>query len=271
MNDSADSAAASIEAIRAEIEAIDQQILDLATRRLRAADGLIAVKPAAGSAFPIRPAREVALLRRLIASAQAPMEPEQVVELWRALIAANVRRQGPVDVVVAGGVDPVRLFDVARRHFGGRTRIHRATDPRAALARATEQVNCVAVVPWPGPLGPGGWWPTLSESKYHRLALIAALPMRQGETAEPEAAVFAQNAPVEPAGGDVTLALAFDQHRRAAKTLADAGFVAHEVARSEPRVLYGLEGFVPADDVRVTALARGAIDGFRVVGSYARV
>lgn len=261
----------SIEAIRAELDSIDSQILDLLTRRLRAADGLVQAKPAAGNPFPIRPAREVAIMRRLIAAAQPPVEPDLVIELWRVLIGANVRRQGPIDVAVGGGADPIRLYDIARRHFGARTRIHKAVDPSGALRRAVEEPNVVAVVPWPGPSGAGGWWPALSESKYHRLALIAALPMRGARDADPEAAVFALNAPLEAAGDDITIALAFDQHHRALRVLAEAGFQAKEVARSEPRVLYRIDGFVASDDVRVTALARGGLDGFRVVGSFARV
>lgn len=260
--------APSLEAVRAELDVIDTQILDLVARRLKTADALPGVKP---SGVPIRPAREIQMMRRLIGAAAEPLEPDLVIELWRVLIGANVRRHGPMDIVTGGGADPVRLFDIARRHYGARTRIHRATDPRAALTRAVETPNMVAVVPWPGPTGPGGWWPTLSESKYHKLALVAALPMRGDRAAEPEAAVFCQNAPIEPAGQDITIAMAFDQHHRALKVLAEAGFNARELARSEPRVLYRIEGFVPADDVRVTSLARGGLDGFRIVGSFARV
>src|SRR5262249_12626371 len=147
----------------------DTQILELLTRRLRAAEGLIQAKPASGNAFPVRPARETAIMRRLIAVAQPPVEPDLVIELWRVLIGANVRRQGPIDVAVGGGADPIRLCDIARRHFGSRTRIQKSVDVAAALRRAVEEKNVLAVVPWPGPSGSGGWWPALSESKYHRL------------------------------------------------------------------------------------------------------
>ncbi|MET0183318.1 MAG: chorismate mutase [Caulobacterales bacterium] len=257
-----------LDAVRAELDAVDDKILALLAERLKIADGLPALK---SDAVPMRPAREIQMMRRLIAAASEPVEPDLIVELWRVLIAANVRRHGPVDVVVGGGADPVRLHDIARRHYGSRTRIHRATDPRAALSRAAETPNMVAIVPWPGPSGAGGWWPTLSESRYHKVALIAALPFRGDRAADPEAAVFCKNVPLEPAGQDITVALAFDQHHRALKVLAEAGFNAREMARSEPRVLYRIEGFVPADDVRVTSLARGGLDGFRIVGSFARV
>ncbi|MGE3142588.1 MAG: chorismate mutase [Hyphomonadaceae bacterium] len=257
----------SAEALRTEIDAIDDQVLTLVQRRLKASESLAA----ASGEGPLSPAREVELMRRLIAAAQPPVEADFVVELWRVLIGANLRRQGPIDVAVAGGADPVRLFDAARRHFGARTRIQRAADPRAALMKAVESARTVALVPWPSASGAGGWWPTLSESRFHKLALIGALPMRAAGEGDPEAALFASNAPSAAAGGDVTLAMAFDPHHRAIKTLADAGLEAREIARSEPRVLFRIEGFVKPDDVRVSTLARGGLDGFRVLGSFARV
>ncbi len=259
----------SAEALRAEIESADNAILDLLGRRMRAVEALAAAE---NQSFPIRAARDTMTLRRLVAAAADPVEDDLVIELWRVLIGASTRRLGPVDVAVAGGADPVRLFDVARRHFGARTRIHRLPDPASALRRAVEAPTpTVAVVPWPTASGAGTWWPTLSESRFHKLALIAGLPMRGPREAEPEAGVFALNAPLEPAGGDVTLAIAHDPHHRATKTLTDAGFAGREVARSEPRVLFRIEGYVAPDDIRVSTLARGGLDGFRIVGSYARV
>jgi len=252
---------------RAEIEAIDLELLALLKRRMSAAETLAA----AGGGYPVRPALDVGAMRRLITASDSAVEPELIVELWRVLIGAEGRKLGPIDVVVGGGADPVRLHDVARRHFGARTRIHRAPDPRVALTRAVEEPNMVAVVPWPAATGAGGWWPALSESKYHRLALIAGLPLRGAGETPPDAALFAQGAPIEPAGGDVTLAMAHDPHHRVQRILAEAGFNGREIARSEPKVLLQLEGFVAPTDVRVTTLARGGLDGFRVVGSYARV
>ena len=246
------------------LDQVDLELLAVVQRRLAAV-------AAEQGAAPLRPARDVATLRKLIAAAGEGVEADFIVELWRVLIEAETRRLGPIDVAVSGGPDPVRMHDIARRHFGARTRIYRANDAAGALKRAVEEPNVVAVVPWPGPSGAGGWWPALSESKYHKLALVAALPMRGAKEADPDAAVFALNVRPEAAGDDITVALAFDQHHRAQRVLAEAGFAAKEVARSEPRVLYKISGFVAPDDVRVTALARGGLDGFRIVGSYARV
>ena len=74
------------------------------------------------------------MLRQLLAAAPAPLERELVIEMWRALVAASLRRQRVIDVVVGGGRgDPTRLFDIARRHFGARTRISHVGEPQNAM------------------------------------------------------------------------------------------------------------------------------------------
>jgi chorismate mutase len=263
-----------IQAIRAEIDQIDAELLALVGKRLKLAEGLAGPKQAAGAALPIRPAREVGLMRRLLVQAQAQaagaVEPDLVVEIWRTLIAANIRRQANIEVVVAGGNDLVRLFDVARRHFGARTRIHRAPDPQTAFLRAVERPDTVAVTPWPAAPGVGSWWPALSESRFAKLHMIAAIPINGPASEDPEACVFAA-APTEPAGGDVSLMIVFDPHHRAQRAMTELGLTGRELARSVPRALIRIDGYLAVDDPRALAMTRYGLDGVRVLGSYARV
>jgi len=261
-----------LESLRREIDRVDETILSLVAQRLRLGEQMPAVKPGQGQGgLPIRPGREVALMRRLIGAAQAPLEKELVSEIWRALIAANVRRQRIIDVVVGGGrSDPTRMFDIARRHFGARTRISHVGEPQLALQKAAERPeSCVAVTPWPTAPGVGSWWPALSESRFHKLHLIAGLPIVGATHEDPEACVFAA-AETEEAGGDISLLMAFDSHHRAARAMKEAGLEGKEVARSEPRVILRIEGFVALNDPRVAALAAHGLEGVRVLGSYAR-
>ncbi len=259
-----------LESIRREIDGVDKTLLALFAERLFLAEKLASAKPTQG--LPIRPGREVSLLRRLIANAPAPLEKELVVELWRALIGASLRRQRVVDVVVGGGrVDSTRLFDTARRHFGARTRIQMLGEPQAALQKAAENPqSCVAVTTWPAAPGVGAWWPALSERRFHDLHLIAGLPLLGPAGDDPEAAVFAA-APTEEAGGDITVLMAFDPHHRLQRALNDIGLTGKEVARAEPRVLVRVEGFLGLDDPRAAALTRSGLDSVRVLGSYARI
>lgn len=259
-----------LETIRSEIDGIDKTLLSLFAQRMQLVDKLTGTKPQ--SALPIRTGREVAMLRRLIAEAPAPLERELVVELWRAVISAGLRRQRPIDVAVGGGRgDPTRLFDVARRHFGARTRIQSMPDAATALQKVADNPQSwVAVVPWPAGPGVGSWWPALSERRFHDLHLIAGLPLLGPGGEDPEACVFAATA-TDPAGGDITLMIAFDQHHKAQRALNEVGLKGKEVARSEPRVLLRIEDFVAVNDPRAAALTGHGLEGVRVLGSYARI
>jgi hypothetical protein len=187
-------------------------------------------------------------------------------------MAATLRRQRVIDVVVGGARnDPARLFDIARRHFGARTRIKDLGEPQAALQKAADNPDTtVAVTTWPAAPGVGAWWPALSERRFHHLHIIAGLPLLASPGEEPEAAVFAASA-TDEAGGDVSMLLAFDPHHRLQRALNDIGFSGREVARAEPRVLVRVEGFVALDDPRAAALESRGLERVRVLGSYARL
>lgn len=258
-----------MDAARAEIDVIDHKILSILSDRVRCNEIIAAAKAASGVTMPLRPAREVKMLRKLIGAAPPGVDADLIFDVWRAMIAANVRRQRPVEVVVAGAGDILRMFDTARRHFSGAARIARADEPRDALNRVIEQPSAVAVLPWPGPAGLTTWWAMLTERRYAPLALIAALPMRAD--GEPEAALVANGATLEPAGEDHTFALAFDPHYRAARAINEAGLRGREMLRVRETVLVEFEGFVPKGDARLIQLSREGLEGARVIGSYARV
>ncbi|MDZ4689733.1 chorismate mutase [Terricaulis sp.] len=260
-----------IDSVRRQIDTLDSELLSLVARRLQLAEEIVALKaPQAG--LPIRPGREVALLRRLVQAAPEPLERELVVELWRALIAASLRRQRLIDVVVGGGRgDPTRLFDIARRHFGARTRIKDVGEAQTALQKAVENPeNTVAVTWWPAAPSVGGWWPALSETRFQSLRLIAGLPLLS-TTGEPEAAVFAASAPEASGSGDVSLLFANDAHHKVQRALNEAGFDGREIARAEPRVLIRVQGFLTSEDPRAMALEHASLRNVRVLGAYAQI
>jgi chorismate mutase len=271
MDDVSQSGHDALEAIRREIDGLDDAMLPLVAERLKLADKLAQLKTQQ-SGVPIRPGREINLLRRLIAAAPAPLDRELVVEIWRSLMAAGLRRQRVIEVVIGGGRnDPTRLFDIARRHFGARVRIRDVMEPQIALQKIAESPDTiVAVTTWPAAPGVGAWWPALSEQRFQKLNIIAALPVLSAAGEAPEAAVFAATEP-EEAGGDVSLLMAFDPHHRLQRALNEAGLTGKEFARAEPRVLVRVEGYIAANDPRVAAMASAGLDSVRVLGSYARV
>lgn len=262
---SADSA---LDAARAAIDAVDDKLLALIAERAGLSAAIAAAKGAVDGS-PLRPAREVAILRRLVAQAPAGLEPVLIEELWRALIADNTRRQKCVEVFAGGATDQVRLFDLARRHFGAGAKITRAEDARTTLNRMADTPAAAAVLPFPGKSGQGSWWPILAERRFHDAVLIAALPLREA-CGEPEAAVITRGAPLEATGKDVSLALAFDPHHKLVRGLNESALPGKEVARANATVLIQFEAFVGTNDPRLIVLGK-ALDGLRIVGCYARV
>jgi chorismate mutase / prephenate dehydratase len=257
-----------IAAARAEIDAIDQKILAILADRVRCNEVIAAAKAAAGVAMPLRPAREAMMLRRLIAAAPDGVDADLITDVWRAMIAANVRRQRQVQVVVPAIDDVVRLFDTARRHFSGAAEISNVVDAREALTRVADRPATVAVLPWPGPVGLSAWWAMLTERRFASLSIIAGLPMRS--LGEPEAALVAAGATLEPAGEDHTFVLAFDTHYRAARALNEAGLRARSL-RVRETVMMEIEGFLQRGDPQLDTMSREGLEGLRVVGSYARI
>lgn len=260
-----------IEAVRSDIDDLDRQLLGLIARRFGLVQSLVAAKSKEEVQIsPLRPAREVQLLRRLIG--YGSVDADVVMDVWRALIGASIRLQGGLEVVAAGspGQDPVRMHDAARRHFGAASKITRIDDVRTALVRVLDNPGAVAVVPWPG-AGPGAWWPSLNETRFQPLSVVAALPLLSGANHPVEAALVARNVRAEPAGKDQSLAVIYDPHHRLARALAEVGLPGRELARARELALLQIDGFVTADDPRVLGLARAGVDGFRLVGSFAHI
>jgi hypothetical protein len=110
------------------------------------------------------------------------------------------------------------------------------------------------------------WWPSLTESRFQNLYVVACLPMRGDE---PEAALVAAGVPLEPtAHNDQTLFIGFDQRFRIDRALSDAGLSGRLLARANASVLVQVEGFVAPTDPRRDALQQAGLDGARVVGTF---
>jgi len=268
MTESAPPAADLVASLRARIDAIDASILALVEERMAIAPQLRAAKSAASGVGAMRPAREIEVMRRLIADSAGRLEPDLVVDLWRILMSANLRAQTEVEVAIAGAMDVVRLHDLVRRYFGHSVRLSREGDARAALSRAVENPKVIAAVPWPGNNGAGNWWPCLTENRYQGLGLIAGLPL----SGDPEAALFGQNVAMEPAGGaDETLAIAFDPFHKLTRVLNLSDLNGRELGRASEKLLFVMDGHVAPTDPRLVSAVRSGLDGLRVIGSYSRI
>ena len=162
----------SLEALRARLDTLDTELLHLVDERAGIARLVAAAKAAAGGGgkFALRPARETAILRRLLAARRDTTSASLVVRIWRELIGDSLSVQGPFHLHVWGGKDPATTTEAARNRFGAAPSVVQAAKPEDALAGA-RTLGGVAVCA----LSPdAAWWGRLLAEP--TLKVFSALP-----------------------------------------------------------------------------------------------
>jgi chorismate mutase / prephenate dehydratase len=256
--------------LRMQLDQLDHELAGLVVRRMELAAQ--ASRGEVNAGLPLRPAWDVTHMRRL--KNNVPRHTEAVHDVWRALEGAAAREQSAFVVSACSPTDPLRMAELARRHFGPAINLKVDSDARVALTTAVQSSEpTVLVLPWPGPGGGGGWWTMLRERVFADVRIVAALPLLE-DGRDPEACVVAVGVPVEPAGEDIALILCDDDSGDAERRLRDVGFAAVPVVKARHQTLFRVHGFVAPDDPRISAIARSArssLDVVRLVGTYARV
>ncbi len=106
----------SLSEIRAEIDRIDDALMDLVDERLRASRAIADAK-GSDNHLKLRPARQAELVARL--SARAPGVGVALLrQIWGALMAYGVHGQEPMELVLCGDRDRLALQDAVRARFG---------------------------------------------------------------------------------------------------------------------------------------------------------
>ncbi|MGB8274348.1 MAG: chorismate mutase [Alphaproteobacteria bacterium] len=271
-----------LDALRREIDEIDDGIHDLLMRRTAVVEKVRSHKGSDNGPF-LRPAREAAILRRLVQRHTGNFPVAALVHIWREIMSALVRLQGPFSVAVFAPAEFPHYWDLARDHFGASTPMTRFSNVEQVVRAAGESGNTVGVLPWPHESKPEPWWRHLASEEPDALRVISRLPfLATGRPDDPQAVAVAQM-PQEPSGADRSLlAIATQAELSRSRFLSSAkaaGFAPQFVSEwqdSEPGAawwyLIEIGEFLAADDPRLERL-REAPDGsiWRVVrvGGYA--
>ena len=250
-------------ALRAELDALDDALHDTLMRRAEVVSRIAALRIKGGT--PLRPGREAAILRRLLARHGGGLPRQGIVRIWRELFAATTAMQRPLTVAVPEG-DAAAL---AREQFGALLALRVLRAPADVLREVGSGAAAAAVLPMPGDVAVGDaadgrdWWTALvdQEEAAHRVHVVARLPFwapRPEGTPRGQALVAAA-IPPDPSGQDRTLlALRLPRtgNRGAEEVLASAGLGALILARCEAAglALADVEGFVAEDDPRLAAI-----------------
>jgi chorismate mutase/prephenate dehydratase len=257
----------SLERLRLQLNALDDQIHDLLMQRAGVVEKVARDGGKVGT--KIRPGREAIILRRLLARHEGAFPEQAIVRFWREMFGAALIVEGGQTMAVCDGEGGQDRLALAREHFGPLTPVRRHHNPAQTLADVARDTAQLAVLPPPGEDDDalGGWWPMLTATGPHRLSVIAKLPFwtkRAEGLPLGEAYVVAAVRP-DPSGNDrclIALELAADTSRTKVTTLLkDAGFAPGTIwvkripGDARIRALVEVEGLVDDDDERLAAIA----------------
>lgn len=196
--------------LRAEVDRIDDAVVDLLLERIavvRRIGGVKSQAPAAAPAIALRPAREAQIIRRLATRAGGILPASALTRMWRELLAATTRLQTPFNVAVLNDPTATHVWELAHDHFG-------ACTPLVPVETAHQGFRLIAateaeLLVLPAPRDESYWWRrvvlTLIDSP---LRIVARLPFC---ATGPDAADLAHGAlvlgalPEEPSGADLTM------------------------------------------------------------------
>jgi chorismate mutase len=253
------SARPSLEAVRARIDAIDGELFALLDERAALAHAVADAKRVEGAqGFGLRPERETAIIRALLARPRKGATPALVLRLWRELMGHSLSLQGPFHLAVWGGKDPARAAELARLRFGAAPSLRMAVKPEDALAGARVQGGVGVAMLEPG----SAWWGRLLAEP--RLKVFAALPCLAAWG--PAGALAFAEVPIGPTGADETYWIT-DAPGTAASVeaaLGADGLAARLLQEAGGLKLFALAGYVQAEDERL-ARAPGRLSG--VIGA----
>lgn len=273
-----------LDALRREIDSIDDRMHDMIMRRAEIVQRIATVKGvqrAPGSV--IRPGREAQILRRILGRHRGVLPKAVVARIWRELIAALCRVQGPLAIAVLAPEKSVGYSDMARRHYGSTAQMSLYRSGSRVLRAVAEVPGTVGILPLPQDGDDEPWWAQIAMGDGDRPQVIAKLPFAPAGEGRFESlnALVISDSEAEPSGADeslIAIRLAEPISRaRLAEIVRQAGFAARTLAvQTAPGLpelhLLAVDGFVTADDVRlgqVVDLSGGAVQRAKRLGAYA--
>ncbi|MDO6462042.1 prephenate dehydratase [Granulosicoccaceae sp. 1_MG-2023] len=127
----------SLEAVRDEIDAIDEQIQALISQRARCAERVAQIKLAQGiNTVFYRPEREAQILRRVKENNPGPLSDDTMARLFREIISACLAHEEPMTIAYLGP-EGTYTHAAVHKHFGHAV----ATRPMATIADIFQEVD----------------------------------------------------------------------------------------------------------------------------------
>jgi chorismate mutase len=168
------SAETSLDALRREIDAIDDQIHDLIMRRTRVVERVRDVKR--DQPIKIRPAREAEIIYRLLNRHRGPFPVRELTAMWREMIVATLSFEGPFSVAVHTPEPDSGFWDLARDQYGTFPPLTGHGSARQVIEDVRDQKATVGILPLPTRDDTDPWWRHLVTTGANAPRIIARLP-----------------------------------------------------------------------------------------------
>jgi chorismate mutase/prephenate dehydratase len=270
-----------IDALRREIDQIDDTMHDLLMRR---AEGVRRIGALKGSDNPTlyRPEREAQLLRRLVGRHRGDLPVGAVARIWREILTSSTRLQGDFRIAVWRSEDDASVWRVVRGHFGSEAPATGYNSASQVINAVTRGEASIGLLPLPQQDDTTPWWPTLLGEDVPRV--VARLPFfvgADGTALDGAGALVVARQESQPSGEDRSLlVLEIETPVSRAKVvdaLAGSGLsVGQQIVEGDGSGtasqfhLLDIADFVQADDARLAAacLLLGAVRVTRL-GGYA--
>jgi len=266
-----------LDSLRAQVDRIDDQLHDLIMKRCALVERLGELK---GEGLALRPGRDAAVLRRLVARHRGNFPKAALVRLWREMIGAMLGIQQPLTIAVAQSERGDGFIELCRNHFGVVWPVIPTPSAGQVIKLVSDGQASVGVVPLPGH-GPGGaepWWVALNGERDTIPRVVARLPAYPADSRpEPLQALVIARRGHDDTGFDRTLVVAetaASTSRDRVRTLfAAAGLDSIEILAIhtvDGTVLHlvDIEGWIGHVDPRLAALVRDPVRHASVIGGY---
>lgn len=187
--------------LRAEIDAVDDQIISLLKARMGIIHRVSALKRVhTPAACHIRPGREGEMHRHIAgAFTDTDFPVASALTIWRQIIGASTHLESPITVALGGSEEGLSWH--AREYFGRPVRCLRTGSVAESLAAVREKRATIALLPAPSAQHVSMWNVLVSDG---HLRVFAALPVAlcEGELPAAYAVADVQN---ESTGNDTSL------------------------------------------------------------------
>lgn len=157
---SMDAGSGNLDALRREIDEIDDSMHDLLMRRAEIVRRIGALKGPDKSVI-YRPGREAQLLRRLVQRHRGDLPVLAIMRIWREILTASTRMQGDFSLAVWRSDDDATVWQVARGHFGSDVSATPFNSVLQVINAVTRGEASIGLLPAPQQDDTAPWWPTL--------------------------------------------------------------------------------------------------------------